>query len=160
METHGFSAVYDKDSKILILGSFPSVVSRKENFYYANPTNRFWRILEILFNTKLDSIEIKKEFLLKNHIALYDSILSCEIKSSSDSSIRKVIPTNLKEIIDNSNIKMIFCNGKTSYNYYMKYNYPKVLIQPIILPSSSAANAKLKLDDLVESYKVIKDYLS
>ena len=159
METHGFPAIYDKDSKILILGSFPSVVSRKENFYYANPTNRFWRVLEILFNTKLDSIETKKKFLYKNHIALYDSILSCEIKSSSDSSIRKVIPTNLKEIVDNSNIKMIFCNGKTSYNYYMKYNYPKVLIQPIILPSSSAANAKLKLDDLVESYKVIKDYL-
>ena len=159
METHGFPAVYDKDSKILILGSFPSIISRKENFYYANPTNRFWRILEILFNTKLDSVATKKEFLSKNHIALYDSILSCEIKSSSDSSIRKVVPTNLKEIIDNSNIKMIFCNGKTSYNYYMKYNYPKVLIQPIVLPSSSAANARLKLDDLVEHYKVIKDYL-
>ena len=159
METHGFPAVYDKDSKILILGSFPSIISRKENFYYANPTNRFWRILEILFNTKLDSVATKKEFLSKNHIALYDSILSCKIKSSSDSSIKKVVPTNLKKIVDNSKIKMIFCNGKTSYNYYMKYNYPKVLIQPIILPSSSAANAKLKLDDLVEHYKVIKDYL-
>lgn len=159
METHGFPAIYDKDSKILILGSFPSIVSRKENFYYANPTNRFWRILEILFNTKLDSIETKKEFLYKNHIALYDSILSCEIKSSSDSSISKVVPPDLKEIVDNSKIKMIFCNGKTSYNYYMKYNYPKVLIQPIVLPSSSAANARLKLDDLVEHYKVIKDYL-
>ncbi len=159
METHGFPAIYDKDSEILILGSFPSIVSRKENFYYANPTNRFWRILEILFNTKLDNVETKKEFLYKNHIALYDSILSCEIKSSSDSSIRKVIPTNLKEIVDNSNIKMIFCNGKTSYNYYMKYNYPKVLIKPIVLPSSSAANAKLKLDNLVEHYKIMKDYI-
>ena len=159
METHGFPAIYDKDSEILILGSFPSIVSRKENFYYANPTNRFWRILEILFNTKLDNVETKKEFLYKNHIALYDSILSCEIKSSSDSSIRKVVPTNLKEIIDNSNIKMIFCNGKTSYNYYMKYNYPKVLIKPIVLPSSSAANAKLKLDNLVEHYKIMKDYI-
>ena len=159
MKTHGFPAIYDKDSKILILGSFPSIVSRKENFYYANPTNRFWRILEILFNTKLDSIESKKEFLYKTHIALYDSILSCEIKSSDDSSIRKVIPTNLKEIVGNSKIKIIFCNGKTSYNYYMKYNYPKVLIKPILLPSSSSANAKQKLDDLVEYYKIIKYYL-
>ena len=159
MVNHGFEAFYDKDSEILILGSFPSVVSREENFYYANPSNRFWKVLEILFETKLSTLEAKKKFLTEYHIALYDSILECDIKSSSDSSIKKVIPTNLKEIIDNSKIKMIFCNGKTSYNYYMKYNYSKILITPIVLPSSSAANAKKRLSDLVEEYKVIKDYL-
>ena len=158
METHGFEAVYDKNSEILILGSFPSIVSRKENFYYANPSNRFWSILEILFDTKLDTIKDKKEFLIKNHIALYDSILSCEIKSSSDSSIKNVIPTNLKKIVDNSKIKMIFCNGKTSYKYYMKYNYDKILIKPIILPSSSSANARKRLNDLVNEYKIIKNF--
>ena len=159
MQDHKLDAIYDENSEILILGSFPSVVSREANFYYANPTNRFWTILEMLFNTKLTTIEDKKSFLTKHHIALYDSILSCKIKSSSDSSIKKVVPTNLKKIVDNSKIKMIFCNGKTSYNYYMKYNYPKVLINPIILPSSSAANAKKKLADLVNDYQIIKNYL-
>ena len=96
---HTLKPIYDKDSKVLILGSFPSVLSREQNFYYANPTNRFWKVLEHLFNVILSNNDEKKTFLLKKHIALWDVIYSCDINNSSDSSIKNVIPNSIKNLI-------------------------------------------------------------
>lgn len=151
---HPFEAVYNNDSKILILGSFPSVKSREINFYYGHPQNRFWKILENIYNEKIDNnIEIKKEFLLKNNIALWDTIKSCEITGSSDSSIKNAIPNDIENLIHTTNIKAIFCNGNTSYKLFMKYFKDKINIPIICLPSSSPANAKFSLSDLTKIWK-------
>lgn len=152
--THPFEPVYNNESKILILGSFPSVKSREINFYYGHPQNRFWKILENIFNEKIENNkEIKKEFLLKHHIALWDTIKSCQITSSSDSSIKKATPNNIDKIILNSNIQAIFCNGNTSYKIFLKFYKDKIKIPIICLPSSSPANAKYSLENLTNIWK-------
>lgn len=160
-ETHPFKPVLDSNSKILILGSFPSVKSREINFYYGHPQNRFWKILENIYNEKIDNnIEKKKEFLLKNNIALWDTIKSCEITGSSDSSIRNAIPNDIENLIHTTNIKTIFCNGNTSYKLFMKYFKDKINLPIICLPSSSPANAKFSLESLTKIWKekIGKDY--
>lgn len=158
---HPFEAIYNNDSKILILGSFPSVKSREINFYYGHPQNRFWKILENIFNEKIDNtIRYKKEFLIRNNIALWDVINTCEITGSSDSSIKNAIPNDIETLIHNTNIKAIFCNGNTSYKLFMKYFKEKITDIPIIcLPSSSPANAKFSLNNLTNIWKEkIKKY--
>ncbi len=157
MEKHTIEPFYKENSKILILGSFPSVKSREAGFYYAHPQNRFWQVLSKIYNTKIeDDIISKKTFLTKHNIALYDVCASCEIKKSSDSSIKKVIPNDILKIINNSEIKRIYLNGKTAYNLYNKYLRDNLKIEGIPLPSTSPANAKFSLNDLVLAYKVIK----
>ncbi len=152
---HPFKAIYNTNSKILILGSFPSVKSREINFYYGHPQNRFWKILENIYDEKIDkNIESKKEFLLRNNIALWDVINTCEITGSSDSSIKNAIPNNIENLLNKTNIKAIFCNGNTSYKLFMKYFKDKITDIPIIcLPSSSPANAKFSLDNLTKIWK-------
>ena len=118
MEYHTIKPFYNKDSKILILGSFPSVKSREEGFYYAHPQNRFWRILSSVFE---EEIVDKKEFLKKHKIALFDVCASCEIKGSSDASIKEVVPNDIEEILKESGIKQIILNGKTASKLYQKY---------------------------------------
>ena len=155
---HNLKPIYDIESKILVLGSMPSVTSRDIGFYYANKTNRFFPILEKLYNVKLETIEDKEFFLHKNHIALWDTIKSCEINASDDSSIKNVIPNDITKIINESKIECIFCTGKKSYEIFNKYinsNLPCIL-----LPSPSAANASFSLDRLVKEYEVIKKYTS
>ncbi len=156
---HPLKPIYNKNSKILILGSFPSVISRKENFYYANKNNRFWKILEIIFNVKLENMDNKINFLLLNKIALWDVIYSCEINNSSDCSIKDVVPNNINKIIKNSNIKHIFITGKTALRYYNKFFKNLININITYLPSPSSANAIYSLDKLVEIYKDILVYL-
>jgi len=153
MVKHTLKPIYNKESKVLILGTMPSVKSREIGMYYAHPQNRFWRTLEIVFNTKITN---KEEFLFKHNIALWDVIASCDIKKSSDSSIKNVIPNDIKSLIKKTNIKYIFCTGKTAYNLYNKYLFTKIGIDAICLPSPSPANAKVSLKDLVNSYKIIK----
>lgn len=155
--THNLKPIYDNNSKILILGSMPSVVSRETNFYYANKSNRFWKILSILFCKKLDNNEDKKKFLLENNIALWDVIKSCDIKGSSDTSIKNVVVNDIESILKNSNIKVIACTGLKAYQLFNKYF--DVNLEVVYLPSPSSANAKLSLDNLVNEYKIIKDYL-
>lgn len=151
--THPFAPEYDCASQILILGSFPSVQSRKQNFYYAHPQNRFWKILEQIFDEKVgSSIDQKKSFLEKHHIALWDVIEQCSIQGSSDSSIKDVIPTNLSSILDQSKITTIFCNGKKALQLFDRYQKPNGL-EAIYLPSSSPANAAFRLEKLVEIWK-------
>lgn len=154
MEKHTISPFYNKDSEILILGSFPSVVSRKEGFYYAHPQNRFWKVLSSIFN---EEIIDKKTFLDKHHIALFDVCASCEIKGSSDASIKKVIPNNLTAILNTAKIKKIFLNGSTASKLYKKY-MADIPIEAITLLSTSPANAKFSLEMLINHYKIIKEF--
>lgn len=158
MEVHTFEAYYNKDSKVLILGSFPSVKSREFGFYYAHPQNRFWKVLSELYNELINNdIVSKKEFLKKHKIALYDVCYSCDIIGSSDNTIKNVKPVDLKVILNNSNIKKIFVNGRTAYNLYNKLIKNDLKKEAIYLPSTSPLNARYSLNDLVKEYKIIKE---
>lgn len=154
---HELSPIYDERSKVLILGTIPSVKSREIGFYYAHPSNRFWPILESLFNTKLSTKEEKIKFLHKNHIALWDVFKSCDIHASSDASIKNYELNDIDMITKVANIQAIFCTGKTAYNNLIK-NY-KTTIPIFCLPSPSSANTTYKLENLMNEYKIILDYL-
>ena len=155
-QTHPFAPVYDKDSKILILGSFPSVKSREVNFFYGHPHNRFWKVVSRLLNEdEPQSVDEKKAFLLRNRIALWDSIVSCEIENSADNTIEKVKPNDISIILKNADIKEIFCNGQTSRKYYHKYIEPIVNIKATALPSTSPANAAWSVDRLCHAWEII-----
>lgn len=155
---HTLKPIYNSNSKILILGSIPSITSRNNNFYYSHKSNRFWKIINVLFNVKLNSNKEKEEFLLNNNIALFDMIKECEIKGSSDSSIKNIIINDITNIIDNSKIKYIFCEGKLAYNLYKKH-YNNLNLEYYYLPSTSSANASYSLDKLLDIYKIILDKL-
>ena len=123
MEFHTIEPVYNEHSKILILGSFPSVKSREANFFYGHPQNRFWRVVSAVMGEECPkTIAEKKEFLLRNRIAVWDVIASCDIEGSSDSSIKNVTPNDLSKIYVKSEIKKIFTNGNTAYKLFLKYN--------------------------------------
>lgn len=159
-QNHTICNLYNENSKILILGSFPSVKSREQGFFYGHPQNRFWKVLSTVLNQPLPtSIDEKKEFILNNKIALWDVIASCEIKGSSDSSIKNVVPNNINEILNNSKVKTIFTNGKLAFNLYNKYIFEKTNIAAISLPSTSPANAAFSLDRLCDEWKIISKHL-
>lgn len=155
---HGFPPFYDKNSRILILGSMPSRKSRELSFYYMHPQNRFWKVLSLVYDEEVpNTLDEKKQFLLDKKIALWDCVESCDIKGSLDSSIKNVIPTNLSEVINNSNIKRIYVTGKKAYDLYMKFHYEKTKMPVSLLPSTSSLNvANYSIDDLVDIYKVIR----
>lgn len=152
---HELEPVFDFQSQILILGSFPSVQSRKKQFYYGHPQNRFWRIIETLYNTTVTDIESKKQFLLEHHIALWDVVESCEIEGSSDASIKHVKINDIQKIIQASQIKKIYANGKKAYDLYYQYVYPQTKLSCIGLPSTSPANALYSLEKLIQKWVVI-----
>lgn len=154
---HELEPIFNCNSKILILGSLPSVKSREIHFYYGHPQNRFWRVLETLYDVRLDSIESKKTFLTNANIALWDVIYSCDIQKSSDSSIKNVEVNDIGVILNNSKVNKIFVNGKKAHEYYNKYILPKVKIPCICLPSTSPANATYSLNKLIEQWKIIKE---
>ena len=154
MIVHPFPPLYDKESEILILGSFPSVKSREESFYYGHPRNRFWKVTASVFDeTEPRTIEEKNAFLHRNHIAIWDVIASCDIEGSSDSSIRNVAVNDLSIILDATDIKVIFVNGKTAMKYYEKYTLPSIGRQAICLPSTSPANAAWSTARLTEKWR-------
>ena len=159
-ESHEFDPVYDKNSKILILGTFPSVKSREMQFYYGHPQNRFWKLLARLTNwPQPTTIPEKKEMLLKNNIAIWDVIQSCEIAGSSDSSIKNVIANDLTQVLSDSSITRIYANGKTAEKLYNTYVKPQTGIDVIPLPSTSPANAAYSLDRLAASWAKILEVL-
>lgn len=149
METHSFGAFYNVDSIYLFLGSFPSVKSRERNFYYMHPKNRFYPLLEEVFNDSFttQNIEEKKILLKKHKIALFDVIESCEITGSSDSSIKNIKVIDIEKILNKSNIQKIILNGKLAYNLFIKY-FPNLIDKAYYLPSTSPANAKCSLENL------------
>ena len=158
MPVHPIAPVFDKDSKVLILGSFPSVKSREEGFFYGHPQNRFWKVTSKVFGDELPvTIDEKKAFLIRNHIAVWDVIGSCEIEGSSDSSIRNVTVNDLSVILGTADIRSIFLNGKKAEQYYMKYIFPVLKRDAVCLPSTSPANAAWSLDKLTDAWKIIKD---
>ena len=157
MLQHPFPPLYDKNSKVLILGSFPSVKSREQNFFYGHPQNRFWKVVATVLKKEIPTtIEEKREFLLSSNIALWDVIASCEITGSSDSSIKNVVANDLTEILETANIKKIFVNGKTAEKYYNRYIKDKIGRDAVRLPSTSPANAMWNVESLVEEWKKIK----
>lgn len=159
MVKHPIQPVYDKNSKILILGSFPSVKSREQLFFYGHSQNRFWRVLSEIFEAPVPkTVEEKRSLLLSSKIALWDVIASCEITGSSDTSIKNVVPNDLSKILDCADIERIFLNGKTAEKYYNKFFRNTINIEAICLPSTSPANAVYTLNRLLESWRIIKFY--
>ncbi len=155
--SHPFPAVYNKNSQILILGSFPSVKSREQNFFYGHPQNRFWEVTASIFGcAKPQTIEEKCAFLLANGIALWDVIASCEIEGSADSKIKNATPNDISQILENSQISAIFTNGGTAHKLYEKYMEPQTGIPAVKLPSTSPANAAWSVPRLIETWKIIK----
>ena len=156
MVQHPIHPVYDEKSKILILGSFPSVKSREANFFYGHPQNRFWKVLAAVFETEVPNIiEEKRRFLLEHHVAVWDVIQSCEIVGSSDSSIKNVVPNDLSEILNKAQIEQIFVNGKKAEQFYKKYIEKEIGRKAICLPSTSPANAAWNVERLVGEWKQI-----
>ena len=154
---HPFGPLFSPESRILILGSFPSVKSREQHFFYGHPQNRFWKVIAALFGQDTPrTVPEKKDLILSNGLALWDSIASCIITGSSDSSIREVRANNLRIILDNAPIDRIFCNGRKSYEMYGKYIQPQLGREAICLPSTSPANAQWSLEKLIVAWSVIK----
>lgn len=158
---HTFEPVFDAESKVLILGTFPSVKSREEQFYYGHPRNRFWKIIGILTGEECpETIEEKKAVLLKHKIAIWDVIEECDIIGSSDSSIRNVKPADLDRILCNNQNIHIFANGAKAGELYRKYQEKDLGKEITVLPSTSPANAGYSLERLAERWGVVKEYLN
>lgn len=156
-QTHEFAPVYDERSRILILGTFPSVKSREQHFYYGHPQNRFWKVLASLTQWPQipQTIAEKKQMLLENGIAIWDVIQSCDIAGSSDSSIKNVVPSDIGSILKNSGIARIYANGNMAKKLYEKYILPETGVPIIGLPSTSPANAAYSIERLKESWQQI-----
>ncbi len=157
MTLHTIEPVWDKNSKVLILGSFPSVKSREEGFYYGHKQNRFWKVIASVCNCSVpENIQDKKKMLLSNGIAVWDVVHSCDIVGSSDNSIKNVVPNDIGIIIENSKVEHIFTNGKKADELYSKYIEQSVGITAVCLPSTSPANAVWTLEKLCTEWQQIK----
>ena len=156
---HPIPPFYDADSRILILGSFPSVKSREQMFFYGHPQNRFWKVAAAVFGDDVPAtIPAKKAFLKRHHIAVWDVIGSCDIEGSSDASISNVVANDLNVILKAADIKAIFVNGKTAYRYYRKYTENLIGRPAICLPSTSPANAAWTIEKLINEWQCINRY--
>ena len=155
-QVHPIPPLYDRNSTILILGSFPSVKSREQGFFYGHPQNRFWKVIAGVFNEPIPSTLTEKKLLLyKNNIALWDVIAACDIAGSSDSSIKNVVVNEFSVILNNCDIKQIFLNGKTAERLFKKYASPIIpKLNPIGLPSTSPANAAYSFEKLLSEWKL------
>lgn len=157
MPVHTIAPVYNPDSKVLILGSFPSVKSREQQFFYGHPQNRFWRVVAGVFDCPVPrDIPEKKALLLGHGVAVWDVIASCTISGSSDASIRDVVPNDITKILEAADIRGIYANGAKSCELYQKYIYPQTGRKIIKLPSTSPANAAFSYERLLEQWRVIK----
>ena len=158
MIIHPFKPVIFKESRVLILGSFPSVKSREVDFYYGNKNNRFFKILEVIFDEKIgESKEEKIDFLKRHKIALFDVVKSCEIVGSSDSSLSVKEVNDIGKLIENTDVEKILLNGKKAFEIFQKYiKIDKV--KSFYIPSSSPANASFSLDRLVFEYRKQLEY--
>ena len=155
---HPFGPLFNENSRVLILGSFPSVKSREQNFFYGHPQNRFWRVIAEVFNQPVpQNVDEKKLLILNNGLALWDSIASCEITGSSDASIRNARPNDIGIILDNCSIEQIYCNGRKSHELYCRYIEPQTGREATCLPSTSPANAQWTFDRLVAAWSVIAE---
>lgn len=154
MIEHPIPPLFDENAKILILGSFPSVKSRECGFYYGHPQNRFWKVTAYVFGEEVPRTEKeKRSMILRNNVALWDVIASCDITGSSDSSIKNVVPNDVKRVINSSNVQKIYVNGKKAKSLYDKYLEEELGITAVCLPSTSPANASWSLERLQNEWK-------
>ncbi|MBE6036759.1 MAG: DNA-deoxyinosine glycosylase [Clostridiales bacterium] len=157
MIRHPFPPLCDENSKVLVLGSFPSVKSREQQFFYGHPQNRFWKVIAAVFERPVPAtIEEKRALLLGCGIAVWDVIASCDITGSSDSSIKNVTANDLRQILDRADIRQIFVNGKTAEKYYNKYIRPVLGRDAVCLPSTSPANAAWSPERLTEAWMQVR----
>lgn len=151
---HTFEPVFDAESRILILGSFPSIKSRENNFFYGHPQNRFWKVMASVLDVNMPvTIDEKKKMLLENHVAVWDVIASCSIQGSSDTSIKDVAVNDFSKILENSKVERIYVNGGKAYELYHKYAEKVTGIKAVKLPSTSPANAAWNLEKLTHVWK-------
>ena len=154
--THEFPALYDRESRVLLLGSIPSPKSREMAFYYGHPQNRFWKVMATVLGEEIpETITQKRAMLKKHHVALWDVLDSCTIVGASDTSIEDPVVNNIKELVKKSKVSRIFCTGATAYNLYQKFCAKEVGIDAVKLPSTSPANCAVSLEKLVEAYKKV-----
>lgn len=158
---HPFSPILDQHTKILFLGSFPSIASFEQSFYYAHPRNAFWPIMETIFNIPLNSNETKKIFCLDKGIGLWDVIGSCERSNSSDTNLKNCIPNDFEKLLnDYPSIQVLGFTGKKSFDLFMKY-YKNLKIEKVLLPSTSPAHAAIKFEEKKERYEdFVVEYLT
>lgn len=158
--THEFDAFFDKDSRVLILGTIPSPKSREQGFYYGHPQNRFWKVLaDVLGEEFPQTVEERKVFLKRNHIALWDVLESCEIRGASDVSIRNARPNDMNRILQAADIRAIFATGAKAAQLYKKLCFPECGVEAVRLPSTSPANCGCSYEKLREAYSQICDYV-
>lgn len=154
--THEFPALFDRDSRVLLLGSIPSPKSREQGFYYGHPQNRFWKVMaQVLGEEVPETIPQKKAMLQKHHVALWDVLESCTIVGASDTSIEDVVPNKISELVKKSKVTRIFCTGATAHKLYQKYCAADVGMDAVKLPSTSPANCAVSLEKLVAAYRDI-----
>lgn len=158
--THEFDAFFDKDSRVLILGTIPSPKSREQGFYYGHPQNRFWKVLaDVLDDVVPQTVKERKDFLTRHNIALWDVLESCEIKGASDVSIRNARPNDMNRILQAADIRAIFATGAKAAQLYKKLCFPECGVEAVRLPSTSPANCGCSYEKLRESYSQICDYV-
>lgn len=151
---HSIDPIFDARSRLLMLGTMPSPKSREQGFFYGHPQNRFWKVIAAVFSAPVPkSIPEKRAFLLEHRIALWDVLASCEIAGASDASIRNPKPNDLRRILDRAPIERIFCTGAKAAQLYRRLCEPTTGIPCLQLPSTSPANAAMRLDDLIEVYR-------
>ena len=154
---HPIPPLYDSQSEILILGSFPSVKSREAQFFYGHPQNRFWKVIAAVCGEPVpETVPEKKALLLSHHIALWDVIHSCDIQGSSDASIKNVVPNDLDVILSAAPVRQIYVNGKTAEKYYRKYTQKRIGREAVCLPSTSPANAAWGVERLIDAWEIIR----
>jgi len=158
--THAFAPVYDSRSRVLILGTMPSPASRENGFYYSHPRNRFWPVMAALFDVPVpDTPEKKRMLCLENRVALWDVLRACRIEGAADSSIRQPEVNDIPSLLEGSGIAAVFTTGTTASRLYHRH-FGHLAVGHIALPSTSPANCRLSLDDLITAYQPIKEMAS
>ncbi len=150
VQHHPFSPIWDRGSRILILGSFPSVISREQDFYYANTRNRFWPMMEVLNGVRLPDVDARIQFLHEQHLALWDVVASCRISGSSDASLRDVVANDVAALLKDAPVGKVLTNGQAAHKAYQRLVLPETQVEDTVLPSTSPANASWSLERLCE----------
>lgn len=168
---HEIPAVWDEESRVLLLGTMPSLASREAGFFYMHPQNRFWKVMAAVFGEELKfannapdrgaAIRERRDFLLRHKIALWDVLSSCDIHGAADASIQNAVPNDFTEVFEKTKIRRVFCTGKTAFSLWTRLCAARYEgrfgIQAECLPSTSPANAAWSLERLIESYAVLRD---